>query len=833
MAHLEGQISELVKSAESKTAEIAALKMEIKRLVASAGSSNDSSREETIKNLTAENQQLKVRLVAMSAKVNSIAISDTEKDLLLKGHQKCSSAPPSIVGPNEAWEKGSASSSALSEISVACLQDRIIQMEENHYCTNEELQATLQELNDLQDQLTDMKVQNEQLSNDKRVILESLYSQTEKLEDARSHNNSLKKLLLSKSGEGTLPVAEREQHLLDLLRSGQEEKEILLMKHAELEERLARNEASEKENLRETLLIRDRLKMLESTLECSQSERRLLEKQLREQRSRESAECSRLRRMLDAANARVQESESRTEGNKSTDESPTENEAGGGTRQEKDRLSSKVSRLTEELEASVAENAKFREQLLRSQEEGRLAKNKAAQEIHDLEFRVVEVVKEKADIVNHLTSRMEEMENLCQRHLEDKRELKAQIQSQLNENQKLINDYTTHIKEREERIDEVMKRHKSESEEWCQFQTDLLMTVRVANDFKTEAQQNLERLLQENRSLRDRIQSLEIEIDRIRCEKPAASPSPLSALRHQTSSADAIVSLERELQSRRHSRQSSSRHLETRVSVRSLIESIETSTRSSRLGSSCTSATPTSVTSPLSASACSSLAGSCASLPTVPPADGGTPASTTAPANGTSPSTAANTAETNQASTFTGPVPITPSSSKGDVPTGVFSLKATPNGNYNANTKPAPSILSKKAAENSSMKRPVLYPDTDSKVDPLAPLAKNGGSRRNALLKWCQMKTLGYSGIDITNFSSSWNDGLALCALIHSFLPDRVYYNALIAQDKRKNFQVAFAAAESVGINTTLDVTEMVTHERPDWQKVMAYVASIYIHFET
>ena len=39
---------------------------------------------------------------------------------------------------------------ALSEISVSCLQDRIQRMEESHYSTNEELQATLQELSDLQ-----------------------------------------------------------------------------------------------------------------------------------------------------------------------------------------------------------------------------------------------------------------------------------------------------------------------------------------------------------------------------------------------------------------------------------------------------------------------------------------------------------------------------------------------------------------------------------------------------------------------------------------------------------------------------------------------------------
>ena len=38
-------------------------------------------------------------------------------------------------------------------------------------------------------------------------------------------------------------------------------------------------------------------------------------------------------------------------------------------------------------------------------------------------------------------------------------------------------------------------------EEWQQFQCDLLTTVRVANDFKTEAQGQLEKVLQDNAAL--------------------------------------------------------------------------------------------------------------------------------------------------------------------------------------------------------------------------------------------------------------------------------------------------------------------------------------------
>lgn len=72
------------------------------------------------------------------------------------------------------------------------------------------------------------------------------------------------------------------------------------------------------------------------------------------------------------------------------------------------------------------------------------------------------------------------------------------------------------------------------------------------------------------------------------------------------------------------------------------------------------------------------------------------------------------------------------------------------------------------------------------------------------MLKWCQNKTIGYPNIDITNFSSSWNDGLALCALLHTYLPDQIPYSELSPAETRRNFTVAFEAAESVGIPTTL-----------------------------
>ncbi|KAM6912159.1 CD109 antigen [Xenentodon cancila] len=111
-------------------------------------------------------------------------------------------------------------------------------------------------------------------------------------------------------------------------------------------------------------------------------------------------------------------------------------------------------------------------------------------------------------------------------------------------------------------------------------------------------------------------------------------------------------------------------------------------------------------------------------------------------------------------------------------------------------------------------------------------LRRHGGSKRNSLLRWCQSRTQGYKNIDITNFSSSWADGLAFCAVYHTYLPSHVAYSTLTPENKRENLSLAFKTGEAVGIEQSLTVEEMLRAGGPDWQRVLNYVESIYRHFE-
>ncbi|XP_030626672.1 cytospin-A-like [Chanos chanos] len=111
-------------------------------------------------------------------------------------------------------------------------------------------------------------------------------------------------------------------------------------------------------------------------------------------------------------------------------------------------------------------------------------------------------------------------------------------------------------------------------------------------------------------------------------------------------------------------------------------------------------------------------------------------------------------------------------------------------------------------------------------------LRRHGGSKRNSLLRWCQTRTRDYKNIEITNFSSSWEDGLAFCAVYHTYLPTHIPYSILTPQNRRENLDLAFRTGESVGIPATLTAEEMLRSEGPDWQRVLGYVESIYRHFE-
>ncbi|XP_070819131.1 smoothelin-like 1 [Chaetodon trifascialis] len=115
------------------------------------------------------------------------------------------------------------------------------------------------------------------------------------------------------------------------------------------------------------------------------------------------------------------------------------------------------------------------------------------------------------------------------------------------------------------------------------------------------------------------------------------------------------------------------------------------------------------------------------------------------------------------------------------------------------------------------------------KIQRSSAASATGASIKQKMLQWCRNKTRNYEGVDIENFSSSWCNGMAFCALIHRFFPDAFDYSSLNPKEREKNFTLAFQTAESLAdCCPLLEVGDMLMMgNNPDPMCVFTYVQSL------
>uniref|UniRef100_A0A3B5QIR6 F-actin monooxygenase n=1 Tax=Xiphophorus maculatus TaxID=8083 RepID=A0A3B5QIR6_XIPMA len=117
-------------------------------------------------------------------------------------------------------------------------------------------------------------------------------------------------------------------------------------------------------------------------------------------------------------------------------------------------------------------------------------------------------------------------------------------------------------------------------------------------------------------------------------------------------------------------------------------------------------------------------------------------------------------------------------------------------------------------------RRPVNLPRKESEVRP------------SRLLTWCQNQTRGYRGVDVTNLTSSWRNGLALCALIHRQRPELIDFDSLNEEDVARNNQLAFDVAErEFGIQPVTTGKEMAARAEPDKLLMVLYLSRFFEAF--
>lgn len=108
----------------------------------------------------------------------------------------------------------------------------------------------------------------------------------------------------------------------------------------------------------------------------------------------------------------------------------------------------------------------------------------------------------------------------------------------------------------------------------------------------------------------------------------------------------------------------------------------------------------------------------------------------------------------------------------------------------------------------------------------ISDINEEGMTAKEGLLLWCQRKTACYDEVDVRDFSASWNDGLAFCALLDIHRPDLIDYDSLDKSDRRGNMQLAFDIAhKEIGIPKLLDVEDVCDVAKPDERSLMTYIA--------
>ncbi|XP_061415521.1 EH domain-binding protein 1 isoform X2 [Lethenteron reissneri] len=135
--------------------------------------------------------------------------------------------------------------------------------------------------------------------------------------------------------------------------------------------------------------------------------------------------------------------------------------------------------------------------------------------------------------------------------------------------------------------------------------------------------------------------------------------------------------------------------------------------------------------------------------------------------------------------------------------------------------KPSPQALSIAEQVSPSPKlSPSPSPVLDKKVNSI-----------QSLLSWCKEVTRDYRGVKITNFTTSWRNGMAFCAILHHFRPNLIDYKGLNPQDIKENNKKAYEGFAGLGISRLLEPSDMVLLAIPDKLTVMTYLYQIRAHF--
>ncbi|KAI4880300.1 hypothetical protein NFI96_031726, partial [Prochilodus magdalenae] len=118
----------------------------------------------------------------------------------------------------------------------------------------------------------------------------------------------------------------------------------------------------------------------------------------------------------------------------------------------------------------------------------------------------------------------------------------------------------------------------------------------------------------------------------------------------------------------------------------------------------------------------------------------------------------------------------------------------------------------------------------DAVLSPASRLSRQDSTARsNKLLSWCQEQTEGYRSVCVTDLTTSWRNGLALCALIHRYRPDLIDFECLEETEPEVNWQLGLDIAErEFGVSPIMTIQELSMLDESDSLCMVMYLSQLH-----
>lgn len=113
----------------------------------------------------------------------------------------------------------------------------------------------------------------------------------------------------------------------------------------------------------------------------------------------------------------------------------------------------------------------------------------------------------------------------------------------------------------------------------------------------------------------------------------------------------------------------------------------------------------------------------------------------------------------------------------------------------------------------------------------LTAMGKTFGNQRRELLVMCQ-KIMRPYGIPMYEFSSSWVDGHAFCALIHHYLPHLVDTRYIVCKDANATLGYVNELTKSLGVEFEGNMLRFYKLRKPSFVKTCSFVLKLVVKLE-